>query len=404
MRMLATLQNQYSDAFSNFSAFTPEMNRVFEHFLDSTATRNILALNNATNWQQATGRSEADPNGEFKHMRWLAEENNPYSAVSVILNSIFNLKSTDPGQYGKKITVDSAGEKLNEIKLQVISGTKIFDERNRSEGVSTSSADTTTKYLQEMNTMLLKGIQEFMRHASKSLSLGLQAGEIVTAYPKQNKNLYVDVQDFRSSTLGRGEQRSFDILLGYISAEHDRINRFNANKDKYSKWTGYSRPIKTRDGKTVMAAQVFTAFDDVLTEATKNKLYAIKENLLDYFAKPENAKLKEEVFTDVKRYFNDQTDQNLARLQEARFVDDALYEMASAPNMSQTEVDRVISKAYTYNAWIHNFETTIIGYGDLVQYNHAKEEFHKRNAGWGSIPAEQALIREFDTVGAIANK
>jgi hypothetical protein len=383
MRMLATLQNQYSDEFSNFSAFTPEMNRVFEHFLDSTATRNILALNKATNWQQATGRTEADPNGEFKHMRWLAEENNPYSSVSVILNSIFNLKSTDPGQYGKKITVDSAAKKLNEIKLQVISGTKVFDERNKSEGVSTSSADTTTKYLQEMNTMLLKGIQEFMRHASKSLSLGLQAGEIITAYPKQNKNLYVDVQDFKPSTLGRGEQRAFDLILGYISGEHTRINRFNADKDKYSKWTGYNRPIKTRDGKTVMAAQVFTAFDDVLTEDTKNKLYAIKENLLDYFAKPENAKLKEQVFTDVKNYFNDQTTQNLERLQEARYVDESLYELASSPNMTQTEVDRVISKAYTYNAWIHNFETTILGYGDLVQYNHAKEEFHKRNAGWG---------------------
>lgn len=383
MRMLATLQNQYSDQFLNFSAFTPEMNRVFEHFLDSTATRNILALNTATNWQQAIGRIEADPNGEFKHMRWLAEENNPYSAVSVILNSMYNLKSTDPGEYGKKITVDSASQKVNEIKLQVLSGTKIYDERNRSEGVSTSSADTTTKYLQEMNTMLLRGIQEFMRHASKSLSLGLQVGEIITPYVKQNKNLYVDVQDFRPSTLGRGEQRSFDIILGYISGEHDRINRFNANKDKYSKWTGYSREIKTRDGKTVMAAEVFTAFDDVLTETTKNKLYAIKENLLEYFAKSENIKLKEEVFTDVKNYFNDQTDQNLKRLQEARYVDDALYQMASSPNMTQTEVDRVISKSYTYNAWIHNFETTILGYGDMVQYNHDKEEFHKRNAGWG---------------------
>ena len=122
-----------------------------------------------------------------KNFRFIIECKKGYNKEN--LGSIFNLKSTDPGQYGKKITVDSAGEKLNEIKLQVISGTKIFDERNRSEGVSTSSADTTTKYLQEMNTMLLKGIQEFMRHASKSLSLGLQAGEIVTAYPKQNKNL-----------------------------------------------------------------------------------------------------------------------------------------------------------------------------------------------------------------------
>ena len=380
-KLLATLQNQYSDAFSNFSAYTPEMNRVFEHFLDSTATRNILALNKADNWMQITGRSEADPNGEFKHMRWLAEENNPYSAVSVIINSMFNLKS--PDTYGKRITIDSAEEKVNKINLQVLSGTKIFDSRNQSTGISTSSADATTKYLQEMNTMLLRGIQEFMRHASKSLSLGLQAAEIITPYPRKNKNLYVDIQDFRPSTLGRGEQRAFDMLLGYISGEHDRINRFKSNPNKYSKWTGYNREIKTKDGQTVMAAEVFTAFDDVLTESTKKQLYGIQENLLEYFAKPENAKLKEQVFTDVKNYFNDQTNQNLERLQEARFVDDALYKEATAPNMSQLDTDRVLSKAYTYNSWIHNFETTILGYGDLVQYNHAKEEFHKRNAGWG---------------------
>ena len=40
--------------------------------------------------------------------------------------------------------------------------------------------------------------------------------------------------------------------------------------------------------------------------------------------------------------------------------------------------------AYTWNSWIHNFETTILAYGDLVQYNHAREEFHKRNAGLAS--------------------
>jgi hypothetical protein len=380
-KLLATLQNQFSDAFSNFSAYTPEMNRVFEHFLDSTATRNILALNKADNWMQITGRSEADPNGEFKHMRWLAEENNPYSAVSVIINSMFNLKS--PDAYGKRITIDSAEQKENKINLQVISGTKIFDQRNQSEGISTSSADVTTKFLQEMNTMLLKGIQEFMRHASKSLSLGLQAAEIITPYPRKNKNLYVDIQDFKPSTLGRGEQRAFEILLGYISGEHDRINRFKSDRTKYSKWTGYNREIKTKDGKTVMAAEVFTAFDDVLTEDTKKQLYGIQENLLQYLSKPENAKLREQIFTDVKNYFNDQTDQNLERLQDARFVDDALYNEATAPNMSQLDTDRVIAKAYTYNSWIHNFETTILGYGDLVQYNHAKEEFHKRNAGWG---------------------
>ena len=29
-------------------------------------------------------------------------------------------------------------------------------------------------------------------------------------------------------------------------------------------------------------------------------------------------------------------------------------------------------------------ETVALAYGDLVQYNHAKEEFHKRNAGLAS--------------------
>jgi hypothetical protein len=58
--------------------------------MDNTITRIVTAINLAENWQELT-TDDADPNGRFQHMRWLAEENNPASQFSVMLNSIFDL-------------------------------------------------------------------------------------------------------------------------------------------------------------------------------------------------------------------------------------------------------------------------------------------------------------------------
>jgi hypothetical protein len=400
IRTLAELQNRFSDGYSNFSVLSPEKNRVFEQFLDNTVTRIVTSLNRAKNWQQLT-MDEADPNGRFQHMRWLAEANNPASEFSVILNSMFDLNPMSD-TYGEKIPGGMA-------ILENIGGTQIINrETNDSIGTTTANTDVTSKFLQELHTLLQSGVQEFMRHASKNTAMNLRAKKVKTHSGKDSNNLYVDIMSFSpANTAGNnnlGESQAFNILLGYIAAEAGRIYRFTAAPNMFKDFSAYNRDVVRRDNDSVVkAGAAFTAFDDVLTPETQEKLYAIIEeaveeaknevgasgyfNFEDFNLKDivnDNPTLRADIKKDVVEYFNQQSQANYARLENARYVDQSLYDMVATDEMSKDQVDKMLVKAYTYNSWIHNFETTILAYGDAVQYNHDKEEFHKRNAGLGS--------------------
>jgi hypothetical protein len=391
VRALAELQNRFSDGYSNYAVLTPEKNKVWEQFLDNTVTRIVTSINRAENWQQLT-TDAADPNGRFQHMRWLNEANNPASQFSVVLKSMFDL---DPMS-------DTYGEKLpgGSIILENIGGTQIINrETNDSLGTSTANTDVTSKFLQELHTMLQSGVQEFMRHASKQTAMNLRAKKVNTYGGKESSNLYVDVMAFSpANTAGNnnlGESQGFNILLGYIAAEAGRIFRFKSNEAYFKNFSAYNRDVVRKDNdETVKAGEAFTAFDDVLTGEVQSELYdiidkAIEDGLtFDEFNLQDivndNPSLRGRIKNNVVEYFNNISQANYARLESARFVDQSLYEMVSADEFSKDQVDKMLVKAYTYNSWIHNFETTILAYGDAVQYNHDKEEFHKRNAGLGS--------------------
>jgi hypothetical protein len=385
IRALAELQNMYSDSYSNFSVQSPERNRVWEHFLDNTITRVITSINKANTWQELT-RDQADPNGLFKHMRWLGEDNNTHTAFSKLLNSVFEL---DPmsANYGKKKT----DAKLN---IQNVSGTQLVSKKEANNvGTSTASMDATSKYLQEFHSLLLNGVEEFMRHASKNTSMGLTLSNAIETYNGKNAdNLYVDIEAFRPGNFG--PQKAFEILAGYISGEGNRIFRFSSDINKYKEFAGYNRKVKRKDGKITMAGQAFTAFDDVLSIPVQKELYKIIQEAVDNKVSDFNLmtildtdiSLRQKVAADVAEYFNKQTIENTARLNKAKFIDPALMKRADRSDMELTaeDVENTLVKAYTYNSWIHKFETAIIAYGDFAQYNHDKEEFHKRNAGLGS--------------------
>lgn len=391
VRTLAELQNRYSDGYSNFSVLTPEKNRVWEHFLDNTITRVITAINMADNWQQLT-TDEADPNGRFKHMRWLNEANNPASQFSVLLNSLFDLDPMSP-DYGSKL-------KGSSMILQNVGGTQLVNtETSDSIGSSTASTDVTSKFLQEFHTMLSSGVQEFMRHASKNTAMSLGAEKISTYSGKTNNHLYVDVMAFspKNTTAGNnfGETQGFNVVLGYIAAEAGRILRFKSDEDKFSEFSGYNRRVIRKDtNQEVYAGEVFTAFDDVLTADTQADLYAIIQDAvdkgtpwIDFDLKEiinDNENLRKKVKDDVVDYFNKESENNYNRLQQAKYIDPTLSELITDKDLNKDQVERMLMKAYTYNSWIHNYETVILAYGDLAQYNHDKEEFHKRNAGLGS--------------------
>jgi hypothetical protein len=385
LRALAEIQNAFSDSYSNFSVQTPEGNRVWEHMLDNTITRIVTAINYAENWQELT-TDAADPNGRFKHMRWLNEANNTLSPFSKILNSIFDLDQTSP-TYGDKITD-------TKMILQTVGGTQMVSNRNEG-GTSTAAMDATSKYLQEFHTMLLSGVEEFMRHASKNTAMGLTVdGDILTYNGKKASKLYVDIESFLEYS--DGEQKAYNIIEGYISGEANRIVRFQQNLDKFKNYAGYNRKVKRKDGDktSVLAGQAFTAFDDVLTQPVQKELYAIldivSEDKLNNFnlmtELDNNPQLRDKIRRDVGAYFNLDTDANLERLQKAKYIDKGLIDRIKVTNdeLTEEDIERALVKAYTYNSFIHKMETVILAYGDLAQYNHAKEDFHKRNAGLAS--------------------
>ena len=385
IKELANIQVRFSDKYSNFSAISPEGNRVWEHFLDNTFTRIMTSLNQAKSWQELTN-PEADPNGLFRHMRYLSYDNNTFTPHSVLLKSLFNSLSAvnNPG-----------GKKDNRLVIQNVAGTQLIDTKtNKSTGISTASMDATSKYLQEIHTMLMNGVEEFMRHASKQMSQGIVLKNGLDTYGSKNaKNLYVDIEKFLPTTKS-GEQYGFDILSGYLAGEVNRIFRFSSDLDKYSEFTGYTRPVRRRTGEIVMAGQALAAFEDVLSKPTQEKIYKLvdqavktKQNGFDFSdIYEENPALTAEIRNDVAKYFNLLTGDLKARLDKTKFIDPTLRARVDNKGVELTpdESDITLLKAYAYNSWIHKFETAILGYGDLAQYNHAKEEFHKRNAGFGS--------------------
>jgi len=404
LEFLATIQNRFSDGFSNYSVLSPEKNKVWEHFVDNTVTRIVTSLNHAKSWQELTNQGadpqvleQADPNGKFLHMRWLSTAINSQSKYSVLLNAMFDL---DPNSetYGQK-------RPGFEIQLKNIGGTQLnVVDSAEFTGVSTANADVTTKFLQEMHTLLEEGVQEFMRHASKSTSLALTfKGAQIPGYGKNtNTSLYIDIQEFNPKNLSgsdtAGQNKGFNIVLGYLSGEAKRIAVYRENNLNIP---GYNKSaVRKGTGEKVQAGEAFTIFDDVLSDGTidetrnvQKALYAIidkfqKELANDEFTLQdlinENDELRLLVKTDVLDYFELQSEANLDTLEENRYVDPVLQELSQDVDLSRAQRDKMLIDAFTWNSWIHNFETLILAYGDAVQYNHAKEEFHKRNAGLAS--------------------
>ena len=72
---------------------------------------------------------------------------------------------------------------------------------------------------------------------------------------------------------------------------------------------------------------------------------------------------------------------NKKEFQKAKWIDPALTNKLKVYDLTSDEELTTLIKAHTMNAWIHNFETANLIYGDVVQYNHAKQEMHKRNTG-----------------------
>ena len=350
---LARLQSKFGNNYASFSVLNAEKKLVNEFTEDSTVTMQVDAINNVKNGRDLW----MDPT--YSYMSYLNPLINGFTEQSQLLKTIFKVEENTWARKGEA-----------KLDLVMVSGTQIVNV----DGANTTSLDVHSKYIQELNMMLKSGFQEFMRHASKSSSFGMKSTNL--------KNLYVDIDKFKPG--GDANQYAVDnIFLGYIQAELIRIQKIRANKEEYKKYVGYNREIKSADGETVigMAGEFFTAFDNILTKKTKEEIIEKVKNgkLIDYLES--DPQLKKDITEQVSAYFERQSADNKKDFQKSKWIDPALTNSLKKFELSTDAEETMLIKAHTMNAWIHNFETASLIYGDIVQYNHAKQELHKRNPG-----------------------
>jgi hypothetical protein len=115
---------------------------------------------------------------------------------------------------------------------------------------------------------------------------------------------------------------------------------------------------------------------EVMENSASNQLDVISDYL------KQDLNLKARIKNDVINYFGEQTGKNIEVLNQSKYIDKELIDnINTTKKLSPNEQAEIVVKAYTVNSWIHNFETINLFYGDLAQFNHAKEEMHKRNTG-----------------------
>ena len=365
---LAELQVRYGSEGSNFGVFNAERNLVFEHIDNHSISKQVYALN------AAKKLSDLWEDSSLAYMGYLDPAINSYTNKLGVIRSLFDVNSSL-----------QLKRKNRSLKLFMDSGTQ-YDKNISADGVNTTSLDVNSKMLQEINTMLKGGVQEFMRHASKSSSFGayVEGGVIAQPGKKGDDNyLWVDIDMFDKKTASDYAMKAH--VIPYMEGEAGRIFKFRQNKEEFKKYVGYNR--KLANGQ--MAGEVFTVFDDVLSSTVKEEIYAAIDKAIEEktnfdlktFLSTNPKGIMGRIKTDIKEYFDYQSKANYALFEESKYLDPELLARFKKSGKTDEEIEKTLIEAYTYNAWIHNFEMGILFYGDFIQYNHEKEEMHKRNTG-----------------------
>jgi len=369
---LAGLQAQFGLETKGKGVFNAAGDMVFPFVQDFSVSRKIDALNSIENLTDCWIKDE------FKYMKYLNPTVSSFTNYSQILKSVFNYETgkIDEGQKDRR--------NERSLDLSMVSGTQVAE---FNEGTNTSDLDKSSKFLQEMHTMLKGGLQEFIRAAGKKTSIGVRVKGGLIKDKGKDSNLYVDVDMFDSEQTG-DIYAANKIFMPYIASEFERIQKFKNNKEVFKTYTGYNRKVGGTKDNPIYAGEVFTAFDKVLSKDTKELLLSeatvkgINETsggLTIYLRK--NTKLRQAVENDILEYFNEQTNDNLTNLLNNKYIDKSLIEKTNSPNLTEQEQEYMLVKAFTYNSWIHNFETVNLFIGEMSQFNHDKENLHKRNTG-----------------------
>jgi len=383
---LAELQVTYGYDSANPAMLLPDGNLVYGTLNHSEVSVIIDGINTVDNL------SDMWEDTDFQYLSGFNPAKNTFTLRSKLFATIFNTKDA------KKVYSKRKGKGIEHL---FVAGTKIG-----TDGTNTTDLDPIGKFMQGMNTMLLGGVEEFMRMAEKKSSFGAKPtggipkfiSPIFNISKGDDANLWVDISMFRNpqkSQYSNGELFAIDnYFIDYIATEFDRIRMFKQNKEQFKKIKGFNRPVgKNKKGETLYAGEVFTLFDNILTRNTQTKLYKlIQDPLIDLptYLKT-NSDLRDAIIKDIVDYF-DETTESLRQnyLDKSPFLEKKLLNKLGYTQeqidkdktlLQSLEVKNNLLKAYAYNDWIQKFEMQHLFVGDPAQFNHDKQELSKRAPG-----------------------
>lgn len=381
LKRLAELQTTYGYDSSSTAIIRSNQNVGYKEVNWSSGHAKAFALNEVEEMQQLWN----DP--RYNYMSNLNPDINTHTRHLKILSSLF--------------TEDGKKKKNANVRFFAQDGFAVTDIAGNNSGNTTTELDPLSKFIFEFHTMSLSGVAELPRTSEKKFSYGFKVeGGIdhpdVNFQSAKDSNLYIDIDMFLSP---KGEQYArAGYLYGYIQGEFDRIKKFRGpEKDKYLTITGYNEPIM-EDGKKLFSGETFVAFKGMLSKETKAKLYALADQqadieILDYVQQVDQ-ELGKMIKDDITLFFNEKA-QELKKLyyDKIPFLSRSLLEKVGIKKDSikddeeyrkyfqDPKIVNALLKSYTYNDFIHKYETSMIMFGDHAQWNHGKEDWSKRIPG-----------------------
>jgi len=367
---LLRLELKYSDEYGNAMVSNAKGDAQYEMSLRSTASDMIDYLNNAESYAELIAIPE---------MSHLDVSRNPQIKGLRMMTELFGENYWQPGKGQKQFTEKLTRKIPNTITLLNSSGVQVIkDDDFRMLGASSNESDSRSYYLQNLYMMLKYGVAEGTRHSDKSTTYlyRMQFG---------GKNLYIPFDEFYGD--GATARNSFKkALMGYLGGETERIYKLQNGDTSGNALIG-DKTYKEVGSKIVGLEDVF---GPALNKRIEKNL--VSDDFMETVNLPKNTKLRQDIETAINNYIDKRTETFKNTLDKAGVFNNKKLMDEVVKNVPVTDYAKakdMAAMAFVMNDFMHKFETTTLLYGDVVLYNHLKEEFHKRNAGFaatGTIP------------------
>lgn len=374
VREILLVEALHSSKYSNNSVTNVNGDQEYELSLNNSITQLLKELND-----QSKSYTEivSQP-----HMAHLNVENNPAAKYSVILNSLFEIQlaHTEINQSNKGQRKNTSKDKVTNATIDLVNlgGIKsMIQELEKAmtvgDGLKTTKLDINSKFLMDLHTMLEAGVMELTRRASKSSAFGISASQVSTKFNTNDKTSYISTGLFADPIASMNA--AAELLSDKIAAEMERIAIVKTGE--FDNIPGF----KDR-GLT------FTMFDDILTDDLQADLIKVADKN-DSHSIVNSLEFKKRILKDVTNYLNNLYEENMELYREMPFLSKEMMtkidtltakDGTKAKNtLKLREAEEIAIKSFTFNALFHNMEMLALVDGDLAMFNHAKEEYHKRN-------------------------